>query len=311
MRIEIRKLILSAGLIAMLCVAMPSIARASSYSAVVVYGDSLSDDGNLYQYDGGIYPPSPPYDGGRFSNGPVAVEQLATQLGSPLYDFAVGGATTGLGNYVDSGTTSSLGADGLPGMQLELAASGPLLASPLTSSALFVVWGGANDFLTGGSPLTAAADVDGIVTALEGDGAKNILVPGLPNLGLTPDFEGTAEAAIATAYTLEFNATLQADLLGLTGVKYVDTFALLNQIEANPGAYGITDTTDPCFDGVSVCANPSQYLFWDGFHPTTTVDTLVAQDFASTAAAPEPASIVLMGTGMLGLALMMRQRRLV
>jgi phospholipase/lecithinase/hemolysin len=306
-----KKIILSAGFIAMFHLAMPSVARATSFSAVVVYGDSLSDNGNLYNYDGGTYPPSPPYDGGRFSNGPVAVEQLATGLGLPLYDFAVGGATTGLGNYVDGGTTSSLGADGLPGMQLELAGSAPLLSSPLTPSALFVVWGGANDFLTSGSPITAATDVDAIVGSLLGDGAKNILVPGLPNLGLTPDFLGTPEAAVATAYTLQFNSVLQSDVSGLKGVSYVDTFALLNQIEANPSKYGITDTTDPCFNGSTVCSNPSQYLFWDGFHPTTTVDAAVASDFASAAAAPEPSSILLLGTGMMGLALLVRQRRLV
>jgi phospholipase/lecithinase/hemolysin len=308
---RLKKIILSAGFIAMLSLAMPSIARATSYSAVVVYGDSLSDDGNLYSYDGGVYPPSPPYVGGRFSNGPVAVEQLATGLGLPLYDFAVGGATTGLGNYVDGGTTAMLGTSGLPGMQLELAASAPLLASPITSSALFVVWGGANDFLTSGSPITAATDVDGIIAALLGDGAKNILVPGLPNLGLTPDFLGTPEAAVATLYTMQFNAALQADINGLKGVSYVDTFSLLNQIEANPSMYGITDTTDACFNGVTVCPNPSHYLFWDGFHPTTTVDSIVAADFVSAANAPEPSSILLLGTGMLGLAMFVRQRRLV
>jgi phospholipase/lecithinase/hemolysin len=306
---RLRSFLLSAGFLAILPAALPSTAWATSYSAVVVYGDSLSDNGNLYTYDAGVYPPSPPYDGGRFSNGPVAVEQLATGLGAQLYDFAVGGATTGVGNYVDGGTTSTPGLDNLPGMQVELAESTPLLTSSITSSALFVVWGGANDFLTGGSALTAASDVDGIVASLEADGAKNILVPGLPNLGLTPDYLGTAGAAIATAYTLQFNAALQAGLP--SGAEYVDTFALLNQIEADPGAYGITDTTDACFNGVTVCANPSQYLFWDGFHPTTAVDAIVAQDFANVASTPEPSSILLMGTGMMGVALLMRQRRLV
>jgi hypothetical protein len=80
---------------------------------VVAYGDSLSDNGNIYAVSG--FPP-PPYYNGRLSNGPVAVENLAAQLGATLVDFAWGGATTGLGNTGDNGTPTSVGLFGLPGM---------------------------------------------------------------------------------------------------------------------------------------------------------------------------------------------------
>jgi cholinesterase len=293
---QLRKYVLFAVSMAIVTMALTASAFASSFSSLVVYGDSLSDNGNLFSLIG--YPP-PPYFDGRFSNGPVAAEQLATDLGVPLYDFAVGGATSGVGNYIDGGTQTTVGALGLPGMQTELAESASLLSSPLVSSSLFLVWGGANDFLTDGSPTVAAANVDAIVAALESDGAQNILVPGLPNLGLTPDFAGDPAA---TAYTDAFNTALVAGLPG--DAIYFNTANLLDQVEADPAAFGLTNVTDPCFNGSTVCANPDQYLFWDGFHPTTTVDTIVADDFLQAAETPEPSSLLLLATG-LGLPVLM------
>ena len=88
---------------------------AEPISQVVVFGDSLSDNGTgFYAVTTaaaaagvpGVFPVpfSPPYDSGRFSNGPVAVERLAQQLGAPLVDLAQGGATTGIGNSLDGGS---------------------------------------------------------------------------------------------------------------------------------------------------------------------------------------------------------------
>jgi phospholipase/lecithinase/hemolysin len=293
-------------LVAIFVLAMTSFANADPFSALVVYGDSLSDNGNLYSL--AAYPPSPPYYMGRFSNGPVSSEQLASILGVPIYDFAVGGATTGIGNYIDGGTQTMAGAHGLPGMQQELAASAPILSPALTSTALFEVWGGANDFLVDGSITTAVANIDSIIATLQADGAKHILVPDMPDLGLTPDFYGDAGA---TAYAQEFNTLLLASLP--SGVTYVDTFDLLRALNSNPTAYGLMNVTDPCLVTTStsftVCSNPDQYLFWDGFHPTTTVDTIVAKDFAAAATTPEPSSILLLGTGISGLLILVRKGR--
>ena len=56
-------------------------ASAQTYSRLVVFGDSLSDNGNLYLISGGTQPPSPPYYQGRFSSGQVWTERLGFNAG--------------------------------------------------------------------------------------------------------------------------------------------------------------------------------------------------------------------------------------
>ncbi len=296
---------------------MPPSLLANPFTSIVVYGDSLSDNGNIYAASGNTYPASPPYYNGRLSNGPVTVEQMATTWGVPLYDFAYGGATTGIGNASDGGAPTSLGSLGLPGMQSELASTQGLLGSLVDfNTSLFVVWGGPNDFFSALaqntlSPQTvdrAVSDLTGIVTTLELLGAKNILVPGMPDLGLTPKVRafGTVAATQASLATQAFNAELIADLPA--GAIYYDTASLLSSMYNNPAAFGFTDVTDPCFDGTTVCANPDQYLIWDDVHPTTAADAVLAGAFEA-AAVPEPTPIVFL-TAALSLCLVVRRRLL-
>ena len=297
----------------MMLLAFTSIARAGSFSSVIVYGDSLSDNGNLYA---AIGQPSAPNWNGRDSNGPVAVEQLAAMLGAPLHDFAWDGATSGIGNHRDGGTQTSFGTHGLPGMipELNSSSSALLLASPIVPSSLFVVWGGFNDFRTGGSATQAVTDIDSIVSSLQADGAQHILVPGMANMGLTPAYYGDPAA---TAFSLEFNSLLKASLP--TGAIYFNFFGLVNEVVNDPAAFGLTDVTDPCFNGVTVCSDPNQYLFWDGLHPTTAADTIIATDIAAgiPAPIPEPTTLLMLGTfltlgtGLGGVAGVLRRRRAV
>src|SRR5690242_16448431 len=64
---------------------------------IVIFGDSLSDTGNIYKKYFESIPSSPPYFKGRYSNGPVWVEYLANLYfpnngASHLLNYAYGGS---------------------------------------------------------------------------------------------------------------------------------------------------------------------------------------------------------------------------
>ncbi len=285
------------------------LALAGSYNGVVVYGDSLSDNGNLF---GAIDYPPPPYWNGRFSNGPVAVEQLAGDLGVGLTDWAWGGATSGIGNVVDGGDEQNLGLLGLPGMTTSYALTVGSITPQMAAGSLFMVWGGANDFSSNGLTMQTADNavnyIMGIVNGLQAIGVQHIFVPGMPDLGKTPEYISQGHGSLGSAISAYFNSELVQALQG-KNVQYFDTYALMDDVIANPTKYGFTNVTDPCFDGINVCSNPNQYLFWDDFHPTTYADSILADNFLETVT-PEPATFIMLGTGVIGIFGVMRRRLL-
>ena len=97
-------------------------------------------------------------------------------------------------------------------------------------------------------------------------------------------------AAEATAISDYFNLQLMAALP--PGILFFDTASLLRTVVNNPGAYGLTNVTDACFDPANpgpVCATPDQYLFFDDLHPSARGHQILAQSLV-TIAVPEPAT---------------------
>jgi thermolabile hemolysin len=158
-------------------------------NAIYAFGDSLTDTGNAHLASLGTVAP-PPYYWGRFSNGPVWVEELATRCGLPAPEPSIVGGT----NYAWGGATSGSGFSvfGTPNLGLQVQ---QFLADgiELDGDELLVVWIGANDVLyTSTAPWDAARNVAEHIETLALEGGRVFLVPNLPPIGQTPMLRGTS-----------------------------------------------------------------------------------------------------------------------
>jgi phospholipase/lecithinase/hemolysin len=286
-------------------------AIASPFSQLVVFGDSLSDAGNDLALLG---IPQPPYVNGQFSNGPVWVDQFATKLGVPIPTASLAGGTNYAYGGAETGNGFSLFQSSIPNMGNQI--NTYLSGHTPNASQLFVVFGGHNNFLLGGTdPTVPVADIVNEITALANAGAKSFLVSTLMPLGELPGTVGGQYEGILNSLTVEFNTLLTGQLAQLRttlGVKIYafDTYNVVEDMLAHPASYGLTNVTQPAHTGGngldgyggggSVVSNPTNYLFWDTVHPTSTAQQYFAN--AALAAVPEPSSIVLAAFGFIGLA---------
>jgi outer membrane lipase/esterase len=284
-------------------VSTASAAGAQSYNRLVVFGDSLSDNGNLYAVTAGTTPTSPPYYQGRFSNGPVFTELLGFNAGR----YAAGAPVTGSINYAFGGARTDSAASP-PGMRNQLlaytGAGGTFGAGDLVS-----ILGGANNIFQGiqafqiaaaGNPAiaanptgymapistAAASDINFIVNSVATAGAGTILVTNLPRLGTTPQFNqgpGLPAKPLADYAGTTFNTALQAGLMTVaanqpnSNIILMDLYKVSDTLSGSPERFGLTNAKDACFNGVTVCAAPDTYLYWDGVHPTAAGHRLIAR----------------------------------
>jgi phospholipase/lecithinase/hemolysin len=301
-----------------------------TFSQVVVFGDSLSDTGNvrdrtnsrsggLVDYPGHIFN----YSDGRFTNdnetepssatyAGVWHEQLArTFLGLPPASYSLGGGT----NYAFGGATTNAGTHD------ETAVSTPFGDVTITvddmgrqmddyftthvvdPNALYLVWGGGNDLRNDDSAtnVTAtAARATAFVSRLANAGAQYIMVPNVPPLGDIPKYSGDpVRIDSLNAASANYRQELNADLTSLLS-------SLASQ-GITPTVYPVDIWTDIIrifsngprygFTNISGSAqgnfdvNPDQFTFWDDVHPTTAGHYQLAKDaYDSLTIPPAPLS---------------------
>ncbi len=282
-----------------------SATQPAKINKVVVFGDSVSDNQNVYNATHWEMPSPHSYFLGRFTNGKVWNEYLTDNLGVPNYNWAVGGAAAD-DYYVIPGVVSQVQS------YLDYMKSAP---NYKPANSLFTVLVGANDLISYGR--TVASIVANEQTALQSlitSGAKNILVLNVPDLSASPKFSAEMgfktpqERADLKANVEALNASVQALVTTLksanptVNIQLFNTWDLVNSMLNAPAQYGVTNTTQSCLDinddntlnytqtqGLRTgCMNADAYLFWDLLHPTTRAHKVIADSVITLVRAKFP-----------------------
>lgn len=320
------------------------------YTKLVIIGDSLSDQGRLRE----IYKfvPSNPYFAGRFTNGGVWVDYLQEITGITILNLATAGSLSGKYQEINlngakpwkqrlpddislyfSGTFQDQFASFQKGLNGNL----------IKPDTIFLIWGGSNDYLAFidhpelADPFLDSPEhpwgynkvinrvTDNIILIMQNLyalGARNFIIPNLPNLGKLPRmFENTSYAPSETSekrlvslsekmnkVSTEHNDALAQKIAEMRKKKdikiaFVDIVGELARasmplsfLEKEISYQGSKVTIgQACYQNYSyypmvktipIVCQEDKAFFWDGVHPTTFGHGLMAA-FIQEAAARE------------------------
>jgi len=310
---------------AILAITLSSVgaAQASDYSSVTFFGDSLTDGGYFKKATEALGHPQ----SGQYTTNPdntwatPFAESLGLNSVENTYDEATGQQTTTGNNYAIGGARSGIDLQHdkyedttgkpLPVYSTRSQVDRYLADKNIDSKGLYTVWTGANDLfavvkdLPNASNIISSAVSDEVATVkkLHDNGANYIVVPNIPDVGLTPNFVGTPLATFGTDLVNQYNEALYSGVKN-TGANVIplDTFSLVQQVAANPTAYGFSNVTDKaCKDSSSVeCGRAdldkpgaeNSYFFADGVHPTGRAHRMIADYANAVVTAPSQVSVL-------------------
>ncbi len=237
-------------------------AFAQPFKQIIFFGDSLSDNGNLFRMLK-IEPPSPPYYQGRFSNGHTWAENLDKYYYDKYYigavNYCYGGATALAHN--PSRTQKTMGP-----MTLESELDFYFIHSLMVdkSQILYVFWIGANDYLydqsSDAETLTTNVvnKISWALTSLINKGATKFLILNLPDMAKSPYGLSSPMGQRLHIFADLHNKKLAEKIKQLQAqypaVKFmsIDIYDTFNDLLANPEKYNqqynltLKNTTEPC-----------------------------------------------------------------
>ncbi|HEX8256503.1 MAG TPA: SGNH/GDSL hydrolase family protein [Allosphingosinicella sp.] len=110
-------------------------------------------------------------------------------------------------------------------------------------------------------------------------GVRHVVVTGIPDVGMIPEYNGLADEAARRAAATEYSAILDGmiqDYLGQLRVQY--PAATIHYVSLTDATTKIVDNLDRIFapEDLAGLHNPSDVLFFDFVHPTAQAHTLLA-----------------------------------
>lgn len=297
-------------------------ALASDFSKTVFFGDSLSDTGRIKDIVGQISPafasalqpsfitnPDPAWTSVLATgyNTKADPHTLANTAGT---NYAVGGARSGE-------TVNWNGLISVPSTSEQIQSYLSAHQGKADPNALYTVWIGSNNLIAAAQTANPQAAIVKSANATFADiqtlhqaGAKHILVPNIPDIGLTPraifaekvlgmtGMQNNARAA-AQFYNNQLFTALNGSQANIIAAN---TFGLLQEVVKNPTAFGFKNTTgvacqmparttgadDPASTSLACTrANLTEadanetYLFADDIHPAGRTHRILAQYYRS------------------------------
>ena len=254
------------------------------FKSIVIFGDSYSDTGNVYNLTSHTWPIVPPFYDGRFCNGPNWVDQLGK---SYLLNYAYGGATTD-NNFVQGLT--KLNTVPIPGLRQQIAMySNTINKNRIRQSdILYILWGGNNDFLFNNA-LTAVQIVNSLMNCVQdliGIGAKYFLIFNQVPAQLLPEIKALNQNAFFTELVRQGNDAVNTSLKTIqqnnpkTYFYIFDINRLITKVTSDAKIF--LNTVDPCWNEVNLtyiqifCKSSSKYVFIDDLHFSDTVHQFIA-----------------------------------
>ncbi|MED7819726.1 MULTISPECIES: SGNH/GDSL hydrolase family protein [unclassified Francisella] len=204
-----------------------------SVKKILIFGDSLSDRGNLYKYSLQLLPKSTPYYRGMFSNGEVWSAQFANRLylnNISVNNYAVGGSSVIVFPEWANNTTPYV-LDDQVSLYLNLASNDDIR----DKLAIFFV--GGNDYLTSNPKMdnidNAVKQVtDGIISAIEKVAVKKTVIVGLPDLSITGESKSLKNEKVLKEIYIKHNKILRK-YADEHHMKFIDIAPLFSQMVNN------------------------------------------------------------------------------
>ncbi|MCX6128195.1 MAG: SGNH/GDSL hydrolase family protein [Proteobacteria bacterium] len=278
----------------------------AKFNNLLVFGDSLSDPGNLNKRTLGFYIPPRQFYKSRFSNGPIWSDYAQNALAWNLSNYAVGGAETRTNSIIEQ--------IAVPSFLQQISENKSELKTMDFTKTVVSIWIGPNNYLFNAveaqdpnqNPVPeklkilvedAISDIHKGILKLSDIGFRHFILGTMPELGgINRNPRDSIKASDATLFaaTAAHNQALRTMLDKLhqeepeLSITIFQAYEINQKTRLEPQKFGFTRLDTPCYigdlrgtfaDEKKFCNDPQGYKFWEYIHPNSKMHCYYASQF--------------------------------